>query len=222
MTAHAAAIAEKLQGAHERWTGKRREDKDMDEASVWVTKAENDIDNLIAAMNGIKEALSAPGGPQASAVSAERVVELENKVHGYDEDRRTERDRANRLEAQLAEADARKAELERELMDASVRAETFELDAKAVTELLATAYVPREVPWSDVAAGMMTIARDGTPWMVESWIGTGAVRLRNGETTFDKAIDASQGETVRVLVPYVTDAQAEATLRAAGATEVGS
>lgn len=80
--------------------------------------------------------------------------------------------------------------------------------------LLRTAYVVREVPWSDVAAGMMTIARDGTAWMIEQVLDGDvpiSFRLRNGEKTFTKTPN-DLGETVRVLVPYVTPEQAEKTV----------
>jgi hypothetical protein len=86
-----------------------------------------------------------------------------------------------------------------------------------------TFYVPREVPWTDMAAGMMTIARDGTPWMVEL-VHEGPplqVFLRNGDKAFPK--DPKPGETVRVLVPYVTPEQAESLVKdQLGGTEVGT
>jgi len=59
---------------------------------------------------------------------------------------------------------------------------------------------------------MMTIARDGTPWMVERWAGDDAqVVLRNGERAFTKT--PADGETVRVLEPYVTPEQAAGLVR---------
>jgi hypothetical protein len=68
---------------------------------------------------------------------------------------------------------------------------------------------------------MMTIARDGTPWMVERRLFGEAVVLRNGKKTFDKT--PKPDETVRVLVPYVTDEQAEGLVASElGGTEVGS
>jgi hypothetical protein len=212
---HAAAIAEKLQGAHERRT--RGQDMSKDE-SVW--RDDDRIDKLAEEVarlaEQLREATNAPRieAPQASAVSPERVVELERE--------RTElRNNVVQANARVAELKKQLIELERKLMDALSRAKTAEVDAKAVTELLATAYVVREVTWSNVAAGMMTISKEEhpRPWMVESWDANGeTATLRNGETTFPKT--PTPGETVRVLVPYVTDAQAEATLRAAGATEV--
>lgn len=118
-------------------------------------------------------------GPQASAVTAERVVELERRL----------------------------AEAQREL--AEVRA-AASLEEAEYENLAARAYVPREVPWTDVAAGMMTIARDGTPWMVEGRVDERVI-LANGGQTFPKT--PADGETVRVLVPYVTPEQAEDLVR---------
>lgn len=81
-------------------------------------------------------------------------------------------------------------------------------EAAGLRELLATAYIAREVPWADVAAGMMTIARDGTPWMVTDVDGLGTWVLQNGLKEYQKT--PADGETVRVLEPYVTPEQATA------------
>jgi len=160
----AAEIAARLQGAHERRHD--REDENVSE-SVWDgPAASNEWEACASLFDQLRDRyltvirerdeLRSGENPQASAVTAERVVELE--------------------------------------------------------QLLATAYVAREVPWSAVAPGMMTIARDGTPWMVERWAGAvPRVVLRNGERAFTKT--PADGETVRVLEPYVTPGQAAGLVR---------
>jgi len=135
---------------------------------------------------------------------------------------------ADAVAIRLAEnADAgRVAELERDLAKAHAALEEWQRTWAAEHALIQDgAYVVREVPWTDVAAGMMTIARDGTPWMVESCDytepGREAFVLRNGEQTFTKKPEP--GDTVRVLVPYVTGEQAESLVKGElGGTEVGS
>ena len=160
--------------------------------SVWSPEKREVVDRLAEGVYDALLKLAKEKNPQASAASAERVVELER---------------------QLAEVRASAAQLEANLENAEER-------AHAVEQLLVDCYVAREVPWTDVAAGMMTIARDGTPWKVESFT-DGAFILQNGVKTFHK--DPADGETVRVLVPYVTPEQAEAAVREQlGGTEVGS
>jgi len=160
--------------------------------SVWSPEKREVVDRLAEGVYDALLKLAKEKNPQASAASAERVVELER---------------------QLAEVRASAAQLEANLENAEER-------AHAVEQLLVDCYVAREVPWTDVAAGMMTIARDGTPWMVQEWVGQEAGR-RNGKKTLMKK--PGPGETVRVLVPYVTPEQAEAAVREQlGGTEVGS
>lgn len=201
--------------------------------SIW------DDDPYIRAMNLVAKAgelLSdiaasghAPGDPQASAVSAERVVELERQLGAVSFALRAEGAdpvRAAELVREAAdEALGRLHDVEQQLAvaDATVRSMTDLLEREhqnvknartACDELLATAYVAREVPWTDVAAGMMTLSKEEhpRPWMVESRgydADNAFVILRNGEKTFEKTL-ADPGETVRVLVPYVTPEQAEA------------
>lgn len=231
MSTFAGEIAARLQGAHARRN--EREDKDMSkDESVWETEVDKALDGLRESLRHLR-----PGGDsQASAVSAERVVELERQLARLTERETAAMNGVEKRDRMIAELERELAQAlqDREASDAAANerdGENEELRAEyqalrerfnALGDLLATAYVAREVPWSDVAAGAMTIARDGTPWMVETWIGIGAVLLRNGTKTFEKAIDRSTGETVRVLVPYVTPEQAEAAVREQlGGTEVG-
>jgi hypothetical protein len=219
VSTHAGAIAEKLQGAHER--RQRGEDKDMSRddsplnvgESVWdddpFVHAMKLVERLDKVLNDIAGSGHAPGDPQASAVSAERVVELERQLaearkHGED------------LSAQLDQSQ------ENYVAARQVRA-VVEAERDQARELLATAYVAREVPWTDVAAGMMTLSREDhpRPWMVTTWGDDGKVMLNNGTKSFHKT--PADGETVRVLVPYVTKKQAEGLVASElGGTEVGS
>lgn len=236
MKAHAAAIAEKLQGAHEARQQREQhggEDEDMskdEDRSVWSPEKREVVDTLAESVYDALLKLAeknAPGEPQSNAVSAERVVELERELasarhaaeHGSvywncdrcNTDRHTCPGCGESLNHWRAVCDKC-----RERADAEDDAQQIH----ALEQLLATAYVVREVPWPDVAAGMMTISAQGEAWMVETWIGIGAVRLRNGERSFEKAIDASKGKTVRVLTPYVTPEAAEKLVRdELGATE---
>ena len=158
--------------------------------SVWSPEKREVVDRLAEGVYDALLKLAKEKNPQASAASAERVVELER---------------------QLAEVRASAAQLEANLENAEER-------AHAVEQLLVDCYVAREVPWTDVAAGMMTIARDGTPWMVTASV-FGGVELVNGDRTFEKGYE--DGETVRVLVPYVTAEQAEGLVASElGGTEV--
>lgn len=188
MTAHAALIAAKLQGAHER--RQRGEDKDMGkdkDRSVWSPEKREVVDTLAESVYDALLKLAeknAPDAPQSNAVTAERVVELERQLN----------------------------KVEGELRDTNVHLDALGVELSATQRELQAAYVAREVPWSDVAAGMMTIARDGTPWMVLHWnAARSAVALANGAQAFEKT--PHSGETVRVLVPYVTPEQAEALVR---------
>jgi hypothetical protein len=234
---HAALIAEKLQGAHERRT--RGQDMIMNEdanpelrairelaergGSLWdddpIVHAHKLTNRLLTVLNDLAASGHAPGEPQASAVSAERVVELERQRNEVQE-------AYGKVVAETAEV---RAELERELrkVEAELRDTNTHLAALGV-ELSATqrelqaSYVVREVPWTDVAAGMMTLSREEhpRPWMVESWT-DGAFILTNGVQTFHK--EPADGETVRVLVPYVTGEQAESLVKGElGGTEAGS
>jgi hypothetical protein len=229
MIAHAALIAEKLQGAHERRQRNGREDEDMgkDEAtteqvqqfgsSVW------DDDPFVHAMKlnermgkvlaDIAASGHAPGDPQASAVSAERVVELERQLADAQHNAQSFREQAESGSRALQDALVRVEVLEEGERQRAERGEVAELE-----HLLATAYVPREVPWSDMAAGMMTISAQGEAWMVDRR-GDDWVDLTSGPETFHKT--PAPGETVRVLVPYVTpEAAASAVREQLGGTEV--
>lgn len=224
MTAFAAAIAAKLQ----------REDKDMSkEASteqvqqfgshMWSDDPFVRVMNLVGEAGNVLADIAASG--HAPDENAGRVAELERelrKAEGELRDAHTERDalgvELSATQRELAEARERIEELE-PFLAASPCPNPTEHEA------LVTAYVAREVPWSDVAAGAMTIAKDGTPWMVEQVLDADvpvAFRLRNGEKTFTKTPN-DLGETVRVLVPYVTPKQAEALVRdELGGTAVSS
>jgi hypothetical protein len=199
----AAEIAARLQGAHER--RRDREDENVSE-SVWDGPAASSEWEACASLfdqlrdrylTVIRERdeLRSGENPQASAVSAERVVELEHTVAHLQEERTRDAQEFQRRYEEVR--NQRHAALDR---------------VDELEQLLATAYVAREVPWSAVAPGMMTIARDGTPWMVERWAGDDAqVVLRNGERAFTKT--PADGETVRVLEPYVTPGQAAGLVR---------
>jgi hypothetical protein len=218
MTTYAAAIAARLQG---------REDEDMgkDEArrDAWADVALR-IENALADAAGRIEVEVAElrktveGAP--SAEDGSRVAELERDLADAKYNAESFREQAENAGKAHRQALDQIDELERELEAAR---ELVVRNSQACDELLATAYVAREVPWTDVAAGMMTIARDGTPWMVEHWTGAPCdpIVLRNGEKTFEKT--PAEGETVRVLVPYVTPEQAEGLVASElGGTEVGS
>jgi hypothetical protein len=223
----AAAIAARLQDAHERRRAREQErddgeDKDMivDEntnpelrairelnekvASVWdddpfvhACKLAQRLEKVLA---DIAASGHAPDEPQASAVSAERVVELEKAL--ADAQYNAESFRAQ------AESASRAHEMALERIE-GLEAQLFGLESNVPDG----AYVQHDVPWDDVAAGMMTISATGAPFLAEEWIGVGAVRLRglhDGKViTFEKAVDASKGETVKVLVPYVAPGAAE-------------
>ena len=230
MTSYAGAIAAKLQDAHERrqrHEQQRGEDKDMDEkreqvargreslAGLWdddlfvqVMKLNERVGQLLGdiaasghAPGDIAASGHAPGDPQASAVSAERVVALERQLAEAREKLTAYSGRIRELEDKLAQAESHGLGMSYE----HGRAED---EAAGLRELLATAYVAREVPWTDVAAGMMTLSREDhpRPWMVRSQ-GAGTWVLSNGLTDFAKF--PADGETVRVLEPYVTPEQAE-------------
>lgn len=214
--AFAAAIAARLQDAHERRRAREqerdeREDKDMSREneplsvgeSVWdddpfvhACKLAQRLEKVLA---DIAASGHAPGEPQASVVSAERVVELEKALADAQYNAESFRTQAESGEKAHKMALERIEERERWLQDAHNR--------------LTTAYVQHDVPWDDVAAGMMTISATGAPFLAEEWVGVGAVRLRglhDGKViTFEKAVDASKGETVKVLVPYVAPGAAE-------------
>jgi hypothetical protein len=182
-----------------------------------------ELERLSTANNELSDLLAAADGSQASAVTAERVVELERQLAEQTKQATIAKDqvdaawtRQSELERQLAEVSDRNAAL----WQVTAHRNAALNRAEELEHLLANAYVAREVPWTDVTAGMMTIAKDGTPWMVDGWTmdDTTAV-LRNGEKTFDKRPEP--GETVRVLVPYVTPEQAESLVKdEPGGTEV--
>ena len=203
MKIFAAEIAARLQGAHER--RRDREDENVSE-SVWDgPAASNEWEACASLFDQLRDRyltvirerdeLRSGENPQASAVTAERVVELEHTVAHLQEERTRDAQEFQRRYEEVR--NQRHAALDR---------------VDELEQLLATAYVAREVPWSAVAPGMMTIARDGTPWMVERWAGAvPRVVLRNGERAFTKT--PADGETVRVLEPYVTPGQAAGLVR---------
>lgn len=218
MTTYAAVIAARLQ---------RREDEDMDE-SVW--RDDDRIDKLAEEVARLAEQLREATNAPRVEENDTRVVELERQLVAAREEKAAAYEAAGELERQLEQmseqagliaserdrAHEHLAEAERRLESREEgerqRVEQGEVaELQAARDLLATAYVPREVPWSDVAAGMMTIARDGTPWMVAEYDGLGTWVLSNGLKEFYK--NPAEGETVRVLVPYVTPEAAEAAVR---------
>lgn len=151
---------------------------------------------------------------EAVARELDRLTMNEGTLQLRVADLAEELETTSQLKVRLDEAAARIEVLEQELAQERERAFGFASNH-------ADCYVAREVPWTDVAAGMMTIARDGTPWMVQANDVPGMTLLRNGEQTFTKTPAA--GETVRVLVPYVTDEQAEGLVASElGGTEVGA
>lgn len=239
MRTYAAEIAAKLQGAHRaRTTG---EDTQMAE-NIWETE----IDKALALITAVVR--NASGDPQSTAVSAERVVELERQLAQTVADRDRlqaladktaitaanralspdSRARVDELERKLADAlvraeqaeesyrqvveqgNLRADELEQQLVGERKRAEAAEGAAREVAAELATAYVLREVPWTDVTAGDMTVSKTAGVWMVRSVVPP-LWTLQQGVEMFDKVPD--KGETVAVLVPYVTPEQAEALVR---------
>ena len=219
MTAHAALIAEKLQGAHER--RQRGEDKDMsrdEDRSVWSPEKREVVDTLAESVYDalLKLAEKNAPEPQSNAVSAERVVELERRLADALVQREASDAAANERDGEHEELQQRVANMVERAEAAEQRLEKATEGLVQVRELLATAYVAREVPWSDVAAGMMTISAQGAPFLVTeqpgdagmdsgTWALTG---LHDGKVIrFEKTPKA--GETVRVLVPYVTPEQAE-------------
>lgn len=143
--------------------------------------------NLSAELGKVLGDIAASG--HAPDENAGRVAELERELA-------EEREKFGRLANQLDDAFVERDE---------ARERLFGLESN---DDHISCYVTREVPWTDVAAGMMTIARDGAAWMVETWRDVITVRLRNGDRTFDKT--PVDDETVRVLVPYVTPEQAQA------------
>ena len=170
-----------------------------------------DADQLAHEVEELRRQLET--GRASYADLQEHVAELERQLgavsfalraEGADPIRAAElvREAADEALGRLHDAEQRVEELERDLKD--------EREATArLGGLLATAYVAREVPWTDVAAGMMTIARDGTPWMVVARpAGSDGVVLQNAAKSFNKT--PKRDETVRVLVPYVTPEAAEA------------
>lgn len=195
-----------------------------------------DVTEYIRHARAAASAAEVSGEPQASVVSAERVVDLERKLAELEreladaiadrdgalhavEDRMRERDAAQhnaesfREQAESAskaldETLARVEELERS--GSMAAAADADQEISELRALLDGAYVAREVPWTDVAAGMMTLSREEhpRPWMVDGWTEDDTiVVLRNGEQTFPKR--PTPGETVKVLVPYVAPGAAE-------------
>lgn len=149
----------------------------------------------------------------AAAIAARLQRTREDEDMIVNEDTNPELRVIREVGEQFDQLRARVIELERELAEA--RAEVERLANESVNVVgHADCYVAREVPWTDVAAGMMTLSREEhpRPWMVEGWVaaGTGA-KLRNGDDTFVKT--PAMGETVRVLVPYVTPEQAGALVK---------
>src|SRR5688500_7915156 len=206
MTTYAAAIAAGLQG---------REDEDMGKDE----SVEHELDDVMKHLNAARKFLyivmtgRTDPDEDAGRVAVERELVLE-------------RERANGLDRDFQDALVRAEKAEARVEELEPFLAVVPCSNPSEHETLATAYVAREVPWTDVAAGMMTIARDGTPWMVEQVLDHDmpiAFRLRNGGQTFTKTIDPGPVDTVRVLVPYVTDEQARGLVASVlGGTEVGS
>jgi hypothetical protein len=251
MTTYAAAIAARLQGREdEDMAGRTRKTDEVGDPWESMAALFDQLRDHCVTVIRERDDLKALADKTATAaanrtLTAEASGELK-RVQQLEADR--DRARALNLEkiqevgTAEGERDAarmRVAELERELMGASARiaelqvalaaAERASLDevAKLTAEFEAETadhdqcYVAREVSWTDVAAGMMTIARDGTPWMVVERVPeSGAALIRNGGQQFVKCPE--DGETVRVLVPYVTDEQAQGLVASElGGTEVG-
>lgn len=194
--------------------------------SVWDDDPYVHVMKLVERAGKVLGDIAASG--HAPDENAGRVAELERQLAEARQKLAAYSGQIAELGRQLAERTkhyedqvADRNELERKLTDALYNAESFRAQAEgasrahaAALELLTSAYVTREVPWSDVAAGMMTIARDGTPWMVIG-VGDGAWTLTGLHAQqvirFEKT--PTKGETVRVLVPYVTPEQAESLVK---------
>lgn len=142
------------------------------------------IDEELSVLKAIHEAPSMAAGADAD----QEISDLRAQLATADQTIRSLTDLLDKEHENVKKAQAAAAEL-----------------GHANEIIVQDAYVPVELPWSDVAAGMMTIAKDGTPWMVQDRVGE-QVFLRNGEKSFPK--DPQPGETVRVLVSYVTPEQA--------------
>ena len=192
-----------------------------DEPGSLAHEGHSDVEALVAQVGDATARLAALAANPAAA--AERVAELPVAYQAAAE-RVAELERAREADlAAVTELQSKLMDVERQLAEQKERADDLSRRASEFYELLHGSYVAREVPWTDVAAGMMTIARDGTPWMVETWDKNASdevVVLRNGLQTFTKT--PADGETVRVLEPYVTPEQAEGLVREQlGGTEVG-
>jgi hypothetical protein len=223
VTTYAAAIAARLQG---------REDEDMGkDESVPVTAR-----TVRAFAEDVARELERLTTVDAPAREL-RVAELERQLAAQTKQATIAKDQVDEAWTRQSELEAQLAERERQLREAQAAAQQYLAERDTAWTRLSEAneatakakdtcpdpnehdhgdcYVLREVPWADVAAGMMTIARDGTPWMVESCDmaapGREVFVLRNGEKTFVKT--PAKGETVRVLVPYVTPEQAASLVR---------
>jgi hypothetical protein len=232
MTTYAAAIAARLQGREDEDMAGRTKKTDgvgdpwesmaalfdqLRDHCVTVIRERDDLKALAD-----KTALAAANRTVTTEASGEleRVQQLERELDAAKYNAESFREQAENASKAHREALDRIEELEEAERQRAERGEVAELH-----ELLATAYLAREVPWSDVAIGMMTISRDGTPWMVQfvgfTDRGTDVFILRNGDQEYEK--HSSKGETVRVLVPYVTEEQAEGLVASElGGTEVGS
>lgn len=226
-----AELERELADAHEARrqviTRGERAERDLAEARADVARLQELADKtVLAAANRTLQAEHG-GELRASAVTAERVVELERQLADAQYNAESFRERAEGTSKAHRAALDRIAEL-RQLL-AQVEQDRDSSDATAnecdgereelrqALDLLATAYVVREVPWRDVAAGMMTISSQGVPFLAESVGGDpkleiGLRGLHDGKVIrFEKAPAA--GETVRVLVPYVTPEQAESLVK---------
>lgn len=237
MTTFAGEIAEKLQGAHERRSKGEdtRMSRDNEPLSVGESVWDEDpfvhamklVERLDKVLNDIATSGHAPGDPQASAVSAERVVELERQLAAAREAQNSGANAYKELERERDELREKLARAESHGLGEGYEHEGTKVELLAARELLATAYVAREVPWSDVAAGMMTLSKSErpVPFLVSkvkddvAWVLVG----KHGDQVIEFQKTPTPGETVRVLVPYVTDEQAEGLVRRVlGGIEVGS
>jgi hypothetical protein len=195
MTTYAAAIAARLQGREDEDMSK---DEDIERARALFDRLRDDYVNVLLSQDA----------------DVGRVAELERA-------READLAAVTELQRKLMDAERELAAVKETLWQVTAHRNAAANRGEELEQLLAVAYVAREVPWTDVAAGMMTIARDGTPWMVETWVEGDYLKLRNGTGTFSKY--PKSGETVRVLVPYVTDEQAEGLVASElGGREVGS
>jgi hypothetical protein len=237
MTTYAAAIAARLQGREDEDMGKGPSKAELTEGfaraiegespgpSVWDDEvlaskvAEVVHATVVEALAGLRTVAPLHELADADQVITDLRHELDEVTADRDRARALNLEKIQEVGTVKGERDAalmRVDELERELVKLNERNHDLVAQLAAVDDdvnrVHGACYVTREVPWTDVAAGMMTIARDGTPWMVGGWnAACSTVVLVCGAEGFEKT--PHSGETVRVLVPYVTPEQAEGLVR---------